>query len=294
MNKQSVPEQKVIFNDTSSIPVYVEGGKFRDYEYQFPMHIHDEIEILVALKGPIYVSSDKMKYVLNKNDVVLVNRRVPHSTVYPPYACTNILQFRLNNMVPQLPQKTNIYLSYFMSDIRTDMLYFDSTHPISKVISSNIELILKEKENKDKGYEMYIQAYLKLILATLYRNEIFKDDTDCFHYESLTKVLPVIRYIEENYTKDLTLDSLCGIVNMNKSHLCRVFKKAIGITMIDYLNFIRIWNAEKLLATTDEKILNVSMNVGFSNISYFNRTFKQTTGMTPSEYKNIVYSKKHK
>ena len=91
-----------------------------------------------------------------------------------------------------------------------------------------------------------------------------------------------------------SLISLLLTVLKPKSHLCRLFKKAIGITVIDFINFVRIWNAENLLTSTDDKVLNISMDVGFSNISYFNRIFKKTTGMTPLAYKDIINANKTK
>ena len=294
MEQKLIPEQKVIFNDISSIPVYIVGGKFQDSEHTFPLHMHDEVEILVALRGPVYISNEKESFTLNKNDVVLVNKRVPHTTTYPAYSCTNMLQFRMDKATPLLSDKTSLYLSYFANDSQHDLVYLDSNHPVSKIIAENIKLMLLEKETKNKYYELYIQAYLRIILATLYRNNIFKDITDYFHNESLAKVMPVIKYIEENYNKKLSLDYLCTIINMTKSHMCRLFKKAIGITVIDFINFVRIWNAENLLTSTDDKVLNISMDVGFSNISYFNRIFKKTTGMTPLAYKDIINANKTK
>jgi len=270
------------------------GGGFRDYEYQHPMHMHDEMEILVALQGPIYIYTEKENYTLNKGDVVLINSRVPHTTIYAPYACTNMLQFRLDKIETLKFSKPSIYLSYLLKDNRKDMIFFDNTYPLANIISNNIELILTEKEARNTSYEMYMQAYTELIIAALYRNNILKDNSDILSYEYISKIWPIIKYIDENYNKKLSLDFLSNMANMNKSHLCRLFKKALNITIVDYINYVRVWNAENLLTTTYESILEISMEVGFSNLSYFNRVFKNLKGITPSAYKNVIYTKNEK
>ena len=83
-----------------------------------------------------------------------------------------------------------------------------------------------------------------------------------------------------------TLSELCGL---SEGYFCRQFKNATGSTPMEYLNFVRIYHAEKLLVRSAMPILDVSMEVGFSSVSYFNRMFRRFKGCAPNSYRNAQY-----
>ena len=79
------------------------------------------------------------------------------------------------------------------------------------------------------------------------------------------------------------------MMGFDRSYFCRIFKSAIGATFTEYLNFVRICKAEKKLATTSESILEISAEVGFSSVSYFNKIFKKYKNCSPSAYRSTAY-----
>lgn len=94
-----------------------------------------------------------------------------------------------------------------------------------------------------------------------------------------------IKYIRVNiggkiYVKDIA--SECGI---SEGHLCRIFKKNIGYSIVDYINMTKIDLGKKLLETTDTAIPDISESSGIADEKYFHRLFKKYTGMTPKEYR---------
>ena len=88
----------------------------------------------------------------------------------------------------------------------------------------------------------------------------------------------------ENYTKELNLDEIANIVNLNKSSFCRYFKSRTHKTCSHFLNEIRIAHACKLLINSNMSISEICYETGYNNISHFNRQFKQITGLTAREY----------
>jgi len=131
------------------------------------------------------------------------------------------------------------------------------------------------------------------ILAFLYRERILIDASSYYDAGALMKLLPVLEYIDENYNKDLTLDVISSHFGLNPSYFSRMFKKAVGSVYTEYLNFVRICKAEKLLKETDMGILDVALEVGFSSVSYFNRVFKRVRNCTPTTYKNAMKPTTH-
>ena len=94
------------------------------------------------------------------------------------------------------------------------------------------------------------------------------------------------RYADGAYTESLTLSELGATYRKNEKYLGRLFKKEIGISFGDYVLSKRLKKAENLLKTTDEKIIEIALECGFNNISYFNRVFKEKNGISPSEYRD--------
>jgi AraC-like DNA-binding protein len=95
----------------------------------------------------------------------------------------------------------------------------------------------------------------------------------------------VINYIHLNYYKKIYIEDLAKEINMNREYFCRFFKSIMGRTPVEYINYYRIEQAAKLLSTRDEKILDISLQVGFENFSYFIKKFKEYKKCTPSRFK---------
>lgn len=96
-------------------------------------------------------------------------------------------------------------------------------------------------------------------------------------------------YISKNYNSSITLDDICEYVSVSKSYFCYMFKREMGNSIWNYLTFYRIEKAKELLQTTDMKNYEISYSIGYENPSYFTKTFRKLTGMTPQEFKNKNY-----
>lgn len=94
-----------------------------------------------------------------------------------------------------------------------------------------------------------------------------------------------IEYINENIREDITVDSICEHVHTSKYHFCRSFKKATGLTVMNYILKTRITLAKNLLINESVSVGEISALSGFSNTSVFCRAFKANTSMTPLQYR---------
>ncbi|TKJ35560.1 hypothetical protein CEE39_00770 [bacterium (candidate division B38) B3_B38] len=110
-------------------------------------------------------------------------------------------------------------------------------------------------------------------------------DLDRKYWPSFLK--DVYKYIENNYTRKLYLGEIAKRACLSKHHFCRVFKTLTGQTVMEYVNNIRIEKAKELLRKTFFSITEICFEVGFTNISNFNRTFKKIAGVAPSKYRKI-------
>ena len=103
------------------------------------------------------------------------------------------------------------------------------------------------------------------------------------------KIEEILRYVQQRYNTDISLDEISDQVALNKSYVSYLFKKKTNSTLIEYVIKLRIEKAQELLRDTNLKIYEIAHMVGYSDFKYFNRVFKKITSITPTEYRN--YSK---
>ena len=98
-------------------------------------------------------------------------------------------------------------------------------------------------------------------------------------------LIDVREYIDAHYAEKISLDRLSEVFSINKYYLERIFKEQFGVSIINYLLSIRITHAKQLLRFSDKSIEQIGLECGISPLYYFSRIFKQTEGMSPSEYR---------
>lgn len=102
-------------------------------------------------------------------------------------------------------------------------------------------------------------------------------------------VTNAIKYIHNNYDKEIDMENLCSKFNINKSYFCNIFKKETGITFTNFLNRFRVEKSKEMLKNTNYSLLDIALSTGFKNQSYYSTTFKKITGQSPIDYrKNSV------
>jgi len=100
------------------------------------------------------------------------------------------------------------------------------------------------------------------------------------------KLEKAIDYIDRNYREALSVPKLANMVNMSVSAFYSGFKKAVGLTPVDYKNQVCIKHAMRMLIDdNNDSIEEISDKLGFSSATYFRRTFKKIVGKSPREYK---------
>ncbi len=92
-------------------------------------------------------------------------------------------------------------------------------------------------------------------------------------------------FIAQHYTERLTAEQISQAARLHPNYAMALFKKALGITLIDCVTQHRVSHAQRLLATTDKKIIEVAMNCGFASLSRFHEAFKKSCGCSPKEYR---------
>ena len=272
--KSNVPESPM----RACRPVNCTPGKYSI------LHYHDEFEFLITYSGSFTAVIDGKKYTANAGEVIFINSHIPHSSESDVNNRHAVLQFRESDYLGVE------YSGVIKYSLRLQAL---SDAPVkiikSKEVFDLVDSIIQEANDRSLAYELYVKSMVYHLLGYLKRWGILTNNSQIYNTKEVKKILPALDYINNNYQHDISLEETSRVVDFDSSYFCRLFKTATGATFTEYLNFVRVCKAERLLAKTEDSILSISEAVGFSSPSYFNRIFKKYRNCSPRFYRTAKY-----
>lgn len=108
--------------------------------------------------------------------------------------------------------------------------------------------------------------------------------------EHESRLSPVLRYIDANTSRDITLEELAAVAGISEYHLCRLFRSELSMRPTEYINRARVQLSKELLADMSISIAETARRCGFRSENYFRDTFRRFTGTSPSAYRKLYYS----
>lgn len=246
-------------------------------------HYHKQLEMLLVLSGQLDVFLEGEHYVLKENDIAIIGA----SELHRDY-CTK----PLNYIVVQFDIE-----HFFDHSSITYMRYFSETHsPLSQInylfqenatVKNNIAECLKqiheEAQQKNSGYELAVSISIKQILLNLLRFDTKKVLAEQDSFDKI-RLKPVLDFIEQNLTEKIHIDEVCRIANMSYYYFVKYFKKSIGLSFTEYVNYRKVKYAERLLVTKDLSISEVGEKIGMPNMAHFYKMFKKYNDCSPKQY----------
>lgn len=254
----------------------------------------------------------------NKNDTVTVSNIHYHSTYELYYLLSGKTSYFVGDNIYHICEHTFVFIPKGVIH-KTDNTLSPSNERIlvdfdASLIDSNIKPIVDElskctvitipqhkivhvetllfkieaeAEKKYRFSDIMIKLYIKELLVLISRYK----DTEPPKLSSVDSTIDSIaEYIRTNYSQNITLDILCEKFNVSKYYLSRRFKEICGIGLIEYLNSVRITNAEQLLRNSDMSVSDIAYHCGFNDSNYFAAVFKKLKGISPLKYSksNII------
>ena len=140
----------------------------------------------------------------------------------------------------------------------------------------------------EKFYENKIIEMILLFIQWKQSDSLFIKPNGIKNYD-LENSREISNFLKLNYSKSITLESLTKKYYMSPNKLTSLFKQYYGLTIIEYLQLLRITKAKELLITTPLRIGEIANLVGYKQHSSFSEIFKQITGFTPNEYKKSIH-----
>ena len=149
---------------------------------------------------------------------------------------------------------------------------------------------MKKRKEYPYGADQLIRLKLETLLIELVRSTKLLDANNK-ELQADPKIFEIYKYINENFRENINLNELCFIYSTNKTTLCSSFKKTFGITIINYINTLKIKEAKRLIREGNLNLTEISEKLGFSSIHYFSRLFKKYEYKAPSDYIKSIKSR---
>ena len=253
-----------------------------------PLHWHLEMEIIYIKKGCGTVSIDLSSTLVHEGDIILLAPGQLHSI-----SQHEDVRLEYENILfdlAMLEAKGNDSCTQdFFAPLRHSHALSKNIYTAQDKKYSKISCWLDQADEICKTFPHAYQLHIKSCLFGLFY-ELFADweiaAAPKKTLPSLEKLKMIIKYVENHYQDHITIEDIASFCDYSQSHFMKYFKNAMGMSFIEYLNDYRLMMAARLLLASDSSILSISQEVGFENLSYFNRSFKKKFSVTPSAYRN--------
>lgn len=253
-----------------------------------PLHWHDEVELVYVKKGKGRLVVDFLDYPVQGPCLVLILPGQLHSIHQQPGESMeyeniifhpNMLLSRQNDVTA-----TEFLLPLLHGTISVPTLYTpeDSYYPD---VIAGIDSCDEISKTKPQGFELYIKSQLYLFFYVLNSRCRNQKSAKSGNRKALEKMKIILKYMENHYMNKITIADIASEVQFSESHFMRYFKEMMGTTFTDYLKDYRLTMAARLLTSSDSTILAIAEEVGFENLSHFNRSFKKKYRMTPRQFR---------
>lgn len=248
------------------------------------MHFHYDLEFLYITNGALCCYTENEILHAYKGDIIFFNSRVPHRC--------DVIEDKTTYITLQFANPAHVidslkYLIMYLT--KTDYPYhiFKKDDNNTQYLSDKITGLLSDSKYKDRIHDYLMIAKKFEIIAFLHQNNLITDESSLIDTKSIKTILPILDYLHENYQHSITLNDISNSFHLHSNYICKLFKKTTGVTMTDYLNYVRINKAERLLRD-GLSIVEVAELTGFSSQSYFNKVFKKYFYCAPSKYKTKI------
>lgn len=263
-------------------------------DYTFGGEQHDFWELLYIDRGEVTVTAGEKQFSVSQSQLVVHAPGEFHAIAANGVVAPNtvVISFECNSSSMELLRGkvfyTNEHERQLLGNIVVEAgnaFQNDLGDPMYRKL-----LVKKEGEPGSQAYgaQQMLLCHLEILLLLLMRkgghapkNVASRSDQENLWEE---RVRQIVAWIGENIDHPFELREICLKAMLNKSTLERVFRQQMGTSIIQYCRLAKVERAKQLLREDSMNITQIADSLGFSSIHYFSRTFKQITGMSPSEY----------
>ncbi|WP_233516798.1 AraC family transcriptional regulator [Paenibacillus curdlanolyticus] len=274
--------EKVAYeNPLLSLRIY---STMRDHDAYINWHYHREVEVLLVNEGGLEVHVQDDQFQLDAGDLMLIGSSQLHrDRSYSSPLNYIVLQFDLEQFFDGSTIPFMRYFAEAQNPLSQANYIFRENPQVRQEAADCIRAILREATDKQIGYEIAVSMLIKQLLLIVLRNDTRnvlseQDDFD------RARLRPVLTFVENHLTDRIQVEEVCKLANMSYYYFVKFFKKSIGLSFTEYVNYRKIKWAERILLTKDLSISEVGERIGMPNMAHFYKMFRKYNDCSPKEF----------
>lgn len=249
--------------------------------YTTDMHTHQEHELYFLLSGQRRYFIRHSIYDLSPGSLVLIPKGVLHKTVsHSKQGFDRFVLFFSDEDLAPLSEALGRDAYQQLLDCGCLQLPADALHGVY----TQMEQMLQEFHTQPSLHQLYLSTQLTLLLLTTLRCGVPRPMCS---ESTAEKIQAVARYIDMNFRSPITLHDGARLACLEDTYFSKQFKHFTGFGFLEYLNQVRLREAQRLLQSTKLSVGEISDLCGFSGSNYFGDLFRRYVGMSPSNYRKM-------
>ena len=270
------------------------GNFTADSKWKHMERIIDNYEIIIMNKGTMYIQQDEEKYELKEGDILLLEPGLNHkgydfsnkgtSFYWVHFYCNEACLISSIDAASEiLIAQNNPYFNGLNSSILLPSLARNLNMDRIKVLFRQ----LLHLSQSNYYTNLSVNYILTSLLVEITEQVILDFKTSIKRNIPEVDVLPqILQWIKIHLTKNISLKDVAYEFNFSKEYLARYFKKRMGMSMQEYINYLRISDAKQLLCNSNLNIKEIAYELGFIDEKYFLKLFKKYENLTPKKFRN--------
>ena len=255
----------------------------------FPMHYHEDFEIVFMLEGILDCQINMEHFICREGDILVIPPGKVHGfNQFENKTChyANIL-FSLNLLEKEDSEIFATFFKPYLTDSIKISNYFPKNSDENRLLYDSV-LTLFVKRHEELTEPLLIKSELYKIMSVLQKLALPADIHLSKSERNIKRLMPVFEAIRKNPAKAMSVQDAASLSNFSESYFMNVFKQVSGTSFINYLKKTRLENARVMLLGTDMSILEIAENSGFESVSYFIRAFKEFYKISPLQYRKTM------
>ncbi len=235
-------------------------------------HFHNELEILQITDGNTEVIVNGNVFDINKGDVVAF---LP-SSVHCVKPHDSKLSFVAVGLSPSIWQEQSaLRVGRILQNSQFPVI-LRANDPCCAMVTKRIDELANNSQSKTNCALAILNTITAKSTAIMQQNTT----TNRHHYA----VMRALRFAKENFRNNISIEDVANFCQYSTFYTMKLFKSYTGLPFVEYLNHFRLLLASQQMLTTNKEMQQIAQDVGFNNISYFNRQFKRMFDLTPKQY----------
>lgn len=251
--------------------------------YIFPLHKHDDfLEVSLILEGTEIVELAEDTYTAQAGDIIIKNANVLHQEKADESSDLVELSIGIYGVkVAGLPDSTLI------PDNVVPIVHTDGEMEVLKALFFEMQKLYKASVTTyAETIQLALKTFVSIVLLVADKNGVVRESGA--KPEVSEKIEEVLKYIDENFCNQISLDDVAKEFYISPYYLARQFKAETGYSVNQYIQQRRLGKAEQRLAFENTSIKEIAMDCGYTNLKYFYSVFKTKTGHTPNEFRSLI------